>query len=88
MTTTALAEAAKDFKAELYAQQQKQLSALFNGDNERVLKFFSSCMYCFNAAPKLAECDRDSVIQAFMKIAEYDLHPSTVSGEAYVLPYG
>ena len=85
MATTALT--ADSFKAELYAQQQKQLSALFNGDNEKVLKFFSACTYCFNAVPKLAECDRDSVIQAFTKIAEYNLCPSTVSGEAYVLPY-
>ena len=78
---------AQDFKTELYNQQQKQLLALFENDKEKVLKFFSACVYCFNSNDKLAKCDRDSVIQAFMKIAEYNLYPSTVSGEAYVLPY-
>lgn len=37
--------------------------------------------------PKLLECERSSLYNAFMKCAEFNLYPSSVSGEAYVIPY-
>lgn len=73
-------------KAELRHQHMKTLENLL-GDPKEALKFLSAMTYSVNAVPELLECDKDSVIQAFMKCAELRLYPSSVSGEAYVLPY-
>lgn len=74
-------------KMELVKQQQKALNNFFKGDEKKTLKFLSSVAYCASATPKLLECSPESIITSFMKCAEYNLFPSTVSGEVYILPY-
>lgn len=74
-------------KVELARQQQKALNNFFQGDKKKTLKFLSSVAYCASTTPKLLECTQDSIITSFMKCAEYNLFPSTVSGEVYILPY-
>lgn len=73
-------------KSELRNQHMKTLENLL-GDPKEALKFLSAMVYSINAVPELLECSKESVIQAFMKCAELRLYPSSVSGEAYVLPY-
>ena len=64
-----------DFKQNLAQQYQK------------TLKFLSAVAYCVQSTPSLLRCDQNSLANAFMKCAEYDLFPSSISGEAYILPY-
>lgn len=75
------------FKVELSKQHLKAINNFFRGDNEKVMKFMSSVMYSLQKTPKLLSCKKDTLINAFMTCAEYELYPSSVSGEAYVLPY-
>lgn len=74
-------------KASLAGQHKKALDNFFNGDEKRTLKFLSAMAYCVQSTPWLLECTQDSIITSFMKCAEYNLFPSSVSGEAYILPY-
>ena len=75
------------FRVALSKQHQKAINNFFRGDNEKVMKFMSSVVYSLQKTPKLMDCKRESLISAFMTCAEYELYPSSVSGEAYVLPY-
>lgn len=74
-------------KTELFTQHQKALNNFFSWDEKKTLKFLSAVAYCIQSTPKLLECTQDSIISSFMKCAEYNLFPSSVSGEAYILPY-
>lgn len=74
-------------KNELNTQKAKALNNYFKWDKEKTLKFLSAVTHCASVTPKLLECSQDSIITAFMKCAEYNLFPSTVSGEVYILPY-
>ena len=84
MTTTLTVDWLKN---ELNTQKVKALNNYFNWDKEKTLKFLSAVAHCAGSTPKLLECSQDSIITAFMKCAEYNLFPSTVSGEVYILPY-
>lgn len=75
------------FKVSLQREHQKAIENFFRGDHEKVMKFMSAVVYSVKKTPKLLDCDRGTLINAFMTCAEYELYPSSVSGEAYVLPY-
>lgn len=75
------------FSVALQREHQKAIENFFRGDKEKVMKFLSSVRYSLKKTPKLIDCDRASLFNAFMTCAEYELYPSNVSGEAYVLPY-
>lgn len=72
-------------KIGLFKEQQKNLIH-FLGDEEKSNKFLGAVVYCFQNS-KLHECSKESIVSSFMKCAEYNLFPSSVSGEAYILPY-
>lgn len=57
------------------------------GDEDKARKFLSAVVSCFQTVPDLAKCTPESLMSSFMKIAEFDMFPSNVSGQAYVLPY-
>lgn len=59
----------------------------FFGDEKQAMKFFSSMISAVQKTPELLKCDSTSVINSFMTMAQMQLMPSDVSGEAYVLPY-
>lgn len=75
------------FRVSLQKEHQKSIENFFRGDKEKVMKFMSSIVYSLKKTPKLLDCKKDTLINAFMTCAEYELYPSSVSGEAYVLPY-
>lgn len=75
------------FRVSLQKEHQKSIENFFRGDKEKVMKFMSSIVYSLKKTPKLLECKKETLINAFMTCAEYELYPSSVSGEAYVLPY-
>ena len=77
----------EEFKKELLGDYQKQVTNFFMGDKERAMKFMSAIVYSVQKTPELLNCDRNSLMTAFMTCAEYRLYPSSASGEAYVIPY-
>lgn len=75
-----------DLKTVLAANYRKQIENFF-GDEKRALRFLSGVVSAVQRNPKLLECTPVSVINSFMTMAQLELMPSDVSGEAYVLPY-
>jgi len=73
-------------KTTLASQYKKQIENYF-GDEKKALKFLSSVVSSVQRNPALLECDPTSVINSFITMAELNLMPSDVSGEAYVIPY-
>lgn len=76
-----------DLKVILGTQYKKQIDNYF-GDPQKALKFLSGVMSAVQKNDELLKCDATSVINSFMTMAQLELMPSDVSGEAYVLPYG
>lgn len=75
------------FRHQLVGDYQKQVLNYFSGQKEKAMKFMSAVVYSAQRNPALLECDRTTLLHAFMSAAEYQLYPSSVSGEAYVIPY-
>lgn len=76
----------RDLKQILVANYQKQINNYF-GDERQALKFLSSVVSSVQRNPKLLNCKPASLINSFMTMAQLELMPSDVSGEAYVIPY-
>lgn len=75
-----------DLKQVLATTYRKQIDNYF-GDEKKALRFLSSVVSAVQRTPKLLECEPSSVINSFMTMAQLELMPSDVSGEAYILPY-
>ena len=75
-----------NLKKLLATHYQKHINNYF-GDEKKALKFLSSVISSVQRTPELLNCDGESLINSFMIMAELELMPSGVSGEAYVLPY-
>ncbi|MFA6158867.1 MAG: recombinase RecT [Candidatus Paceibacterota bacterium] len=74
-------------KLQLAGDYLKQVTNYFSGDKEKAMRFVTSIMQSVRKIPKLYQCDRMSLLNAFMTMAQLGLMPSDVSGEAYVIPY-
>ena len=86
MTNAIIIKNTTDLKQVLANQYQNQINNYF-GDEKKALKFLSSVISSVQKTPKLLECDGQSVVNSFMTMAQLELMPSDVSGEAYVIPY-
>lgn len=75
-----------NLKTTLASQYKKQIENYF-GDEKKALKFLSSVVSSVQRNPALLDCEPTSVINSFITMAELNLMPSDVSGEAYVIPY-
>jgi len=75
----------KDLKIVLASNYQNQLNNYLG--KEKALKFLSAVISSVQRNPVLLDCEPTSVINSFITMAELNLMPSEVSGEAYVLPY-
>ncbi|MBU2025180.1 MAG: recombinase RecT [Patescibacteria group bacterium] len=75
-----------DLKQVLAGEYQKAIVNYF-GDQKKAMKFLSGVVSAVQRNPKLLECSGTSVINSFMTMAQLELMPSDVSGEAYVIPY-
>lgn len=75
------------FKESLNKKHYKTIENCFNGNKHSALKFMSSVMTSVQKTPELLNCSEQSLVNAFLPCAAYQLYPSDVSGEAYVLPY-
>lgn len=75
-----------NLKILLQKQYITQINNYF-GDQKKALKFLSNVIASCQKTPELLECESTSVINSFMTMAQLELMPSNVSGEAFVLPY-
>lgn len=64
------------------------VSNYFNGSEQEALRFKTAVVDYVRKTPKLLECDRISLLSAFVQLAQFRFMPSGVIGEAYVIPYG
>jgi len=76
----------KELKTVIAGNYQKQIENFF-GDQKKALRFLSGVVSAVQRNDKLLECTPVSVINSFMTMAQLELMPSDVSGEAYVIPY-
>ena len=76
----------KDFKVMMANHYAKELTNFFRNDSEK-LKFLSNVSASIQKNPKLLECTPESLMNAFITMAQLNLMPSNISGEAYVIPY-
>lgn len=86
MTNQLTIKSEADLKSVLANQYQKQIVNYFGNDKE-ALKFLSSVVASVQRNPELLNCTPHSLINSFIIMAQLRLMPSSVSGEAYVLPY-
>ena len=76
----------EDLKKLIATSYMKQIQNYF-GDEKQALRFLSGVVAATQRTPKLLDCTPTSVINSFMVMAQLQLMPSGVSGEAYVIPY-
>lgn len=69
--------------------ESKQMDAIvtYMGNQDNARKFLIAVGGDVQRVPKLLECTPMNLITEYMKMAELGFYPSSVSGEAYVLPY-
>lgn len=60
----------------------------YRGNSKEALSFKTACVDYVRKTPKLLQCDRMSLLSAFVQAAQLNLMPSSVMSEAYIIPYG
>jgi len=75
-----------DFKRVLVGNYKNQIEAQLK-DPASAKAFMANAMSVMQATPKLIECTPHTVFNGLMIMASLRLMPSTVSGEAYIIPY-
>lgn len=66
----------------------KTVQNYFRGNEQEALMFKTASVDYVRRVPKLLECDRISLLSAFVQAAQFRFMPSGVNGEAYIIPYG
>lgn len=66
----------------------KKLAVYFAGNKEEAKRFITASYEYVRRVPKLLECDRESLNMSLLQVAYFRFMPSSVSGEAYIIPYG
>lgn len=59
----------------------------FLSDKNQAMRFVSGMVAAVQRNPKLLECTPISLMNSFVTMAQLQLMPSDISGEAYVIPY-
>lgn len=65
----------------------KQVVNYFNGDRQSAMRFMTGAVDYVRRVPKLQECTPVSLINSLMLVASFRFIPSSVGGEAYIIPY-
>ena len=74
-------------KHNLNTKYLTQVTNLYDGDKRAAMRFMTGFIDHIRRQPKLMECGTLSLINSAMAIASFRFVPSTVSGEAYLIPY-
>lgn len=65
-----------------------QVKNFYDGDTNSAMRFMTGFIDYIRRVPKLLECSPISLINSAMTIASFRFTPSSVAGEAYIIPYG
>jgi len=76
-----------EVKIALDQQYKFAVINFFNQDKGKAMMFLSNVAAEIQRNPKLQECTKGSLLNAFIQVAQFGFMPSAISGEAYVLPY-
>lgn len=77
---------AVDFKKVIAKEYMTQIENFF-ADKTKAMRFLSGMMASIQRNPKLLECSGESLINGFIMMAQLRFMPSSVSGQAYMIPY-
>lgn len=75
-------------RANMEGNFMKDVVNYYGGNTQQGLRFKTAAIDYIRKVPKLLECDRISLLSAFVQVAQFRFMPSSVMGEAYVIPYG
>lgn len=75
-------------KIVLFKDGMKQVQNYYNGNKDEANRFLTAAIEYVRKVPKLLECEPTSLMMAFVQSAQFRFMPSSVGGEAYVIPYG
>jgi recombination protein RecT len=78
----------ESLKQVMAGDPMKTVVSYYSGDKEKAQRFMAAAIEYVRRVPKLLECDRTSLVMAFVQSAQFNFLPSGVGGEAYVIPYG
>lgn len=74
-------------KTDLYKDVGK-VAVYYGGSKEEADRFILASLEYVRRIPKLLDCDRQSLLMAFLQSAQFRFMPVGTSGEAYIIPYG
>lgn len=66
----------------------KTVTSYYAGNRDEAQRFMAAAIEYVRRVPKLLDCDRTSLVMAFVQSAQFHFMPSGVGGEAYIIPYG
>ena len=75
-------------RANMEGEFIRTVSNYYRGNMDEALAFKTAAVDYVRKVPKLLECDRISLLSAFVQAAQFRFMPSGVSGECYIIPYG
>ena len=75
-------------KYNLNEKYMAQAINFYDGDKAAAMRFMTGFVDHIRRNPKLMECSPISLINSAMMIASFRFTPSSVAGEAYIIPYG
>lgn len=64
-----------------------QVTNFYNGDQRAAMRFMTGFVDYIRRVPRLIECTPISLVNSAMMIASFRFTPSSVAGEAYIIPY-
>lgn len=74
-------------KHNLHKTYMVQVVNFYDGDKRAAMRFLTGFVDHIRRQPKLMECTPLSLINSAMMIASFRFTPSSVAGEAYIIPY-
>lgn len=74
-------------KMALAGDALKQITNYYAGNKDEALRFVTGAVEYIRRVPDLLKCDKTSLVMAFVQSAQFRFMPSSVGGEAYVIPY-
>ena len=75
-------------KYNLNEKYMTQVVNFYEGDKQAAMRFMTGFIDNIRRVPKLLECSPLSLVNSAMMIASFRFNPSSVAGEAYIIPYG
>lgn len=74
-------------KYNLNEKYMSQVTNYYDGDKRAAMRFMTGFVDYIRRVPKLLECSPLSLVNSAMMVASFRFIPSSVAGEAYIIPY-